>query len=414
MSKALTTQFALFAALALSSSAMALEVPKEGSFIVLLGNQGGSEPWGAELILNVEDAVAASVTLPDGSLVPLTAEGDGEFFAESDPEALLADLLDGTGVPGSDTWSISVVYPGSVTGTYSFQAQLQSSVMASDLPDPGLILSPPDGAFLTEGPASLIWNEPADAALADLVLARVEGFVPDAGFADVLDANTLDGSLVLNPGSNLESVAIPGPLAPGFYDAAVEYIRFLDPVDIGLSAISNLSGPAVDWVLPPEASGVAWPAGAPLVAGIGSAEHQFEILEVILLGDFDDSGDLTSADLEMLYDAVRFGTFDNAFDLDGSSFFDAGDIAFWLNLFGTTPGDANLDLNVDLIDLSTLATNFGGAATAYAQADFNADGVVDLIDLSTLATNFGFSGSVPEPASGLVLLGAGALLRRRG
>ncbi|WP_428389351.1 hypothetical protein [Mucisphaera sp.] len=78
------------------------------------------------------------------------------------------------------------------------------------------------------------------------------------------------------------------------------------------------------------------------------------------------------------------------------------------------PGDADLDGDVDLVDLSILASNFEEGGT-WTDANFNGDDVVDLIDLSLLATNFGTDlGMLPEP-SGAVLLGLGAagVLRRR-
>lgn len=48
-------------------------------------------------------------------------------------------------------------------------------------------------------------------------------------------------------------------------------------------------------------------------------------------------------------------------------------------------GDANGDNIVDLLDLSILASQWGGGGSS----DFNGDGVVDLLDLSTLASAWG-------------------------
>ncbi|MEM7682230.1 MAG: dockerin type I domain-containing protein [Planctomycetota bacterium] len=82
-------------------------------------------------------------------------------------------------------------------------------------------------------------------------------------------------------------------------------------------------------------------------------------------------------------------------------------------------GDANGDGSVDLLDFDVLAGNFGagpGFGGGISGGDFNGDGNVDLLDFDILAGNFGASspGSVPEPAS-VLLLTAGALVlgRRR-
>jgi len=84
----------------------------------------------------------------------------------------------------------------------------------------------------------------------------------------------------------------------------------------------------------------------------------------------------------------------------------------------TWRGDADLDGDVDLTDLSALAFNWGATAGAsWRDGDFDGDGDVDLTDLSSLAFNWDQTAAgapVPEPA-GLAFLAAGGLagLRRR-
>lgn len=84
----------------------------------------------------------------------------------------------------------------------------------------------------------------------------------------------------------------------------------------------------------------------------------------------------------------------------------------------TTPGDANRDGVVDLLDLDTLGANFGQSVGRFDDGDFNIDGTVDLLDLDILGANFAPSPSaVPEPSGVMlgfvVLCGISATLRGR-
>ncbi|MEQ9453597.1 MAG: PQQ-dependent sugar dehydrogenase [Phycisphaeraceae bacterium] len=89
-----------------------------------------------------------------------------------------------------------------------------------------------------------------------------------------------------------------------------------------------------------------------------------------------------------------------------------GKIRRIVDVIGLLEGDANRDGTVDLVDLSLLASSFGGAGD-WGSGDFNADAVVDLIDLSLLASQFGQSSNVPEPAGVAVLSAAWLMIRRR-
>ena len=78
-------------------------------------------------------------------------------------------------------------------------------------------------------------------------------------------------------------------------------------------------------------------------------------------------------------------------------------------------GDATLDWQVELADLSALALHFDTpAGMRWNHGDFDGDSAVTLADLSILAFNWGVgtAAPVPEPAT-LVLLATGALAIRR-
>lgn len=95
----------------------------------------------------------------------------------------------------------------------------------------------------------------------------------------------------------------------------------------------------------------------------------------------------------------------------------------WTVVDDAIVGDANMDGEVGLSDLSLLARNWQ-SGTYWGVGDVNWDQTVNLSDLSLLARNWGRSESdalapalstVPEPTTGLLLLTVGlpALLRRR-
>ena|SRR3989344_1305490 len=86
----------------------------------------------------------------------------------------------------------------------------------------------------------------------------------------------------------------------------------------------------------------------------------------------------------------------------------------------TYPGDANLNYQVTIGDVTILAENFGRFG-GWEQGDFTGDGLVSIGDLTILAENFGagnyssLSSSVPAPSTfvaGLTLLGLAGLSGR--
>jgi hypothetical protein len=90
----------------------------------------------------------------------------------------------------------------------------------------------------------------------------------------------------------------------------------------------------------------------------------------------------------------------------------------------TIDGDANLDGQVNVSDLTLVLNNLGMTTSLWTQGNFDGATTVDLTDLNEVLNNLGMSasgntagggaaGAVPEPASlGIVAVGGIALLRR--
>ena len=140
------------------------------------------------------------------------------------------------------------------------------------------------------------------------------------------------------------------------------------------------------------------------VFGLDNVELDFLSIST-LVGDFDGDDLLTAADIDLLSVAVQGNSTDTAFDLNEDGTIDSADRDFWIeDLFGTLPGDTDLNKSVDFRDFLTLAANFG-LEGGWADGEFTGDGVIQFPDFVRLAQNFGLSTeataqAIPEPTSG--------------
>jgi hypothetical protein len=103
------------------------------------------------------------------------------------------------------------------------------------------------------------------------------------------------------------------------------------------------------------------------------------------------------------------------FDLNDDDMITEADTLYFLTeRLGTSPGDANLDGQVDGADLNDFLANFG-LTGGWRQFDFDGDGAVDGSDFLTWERNLGAGGaaspatSVPEPSASLALVMASVL-----
>ena len=112
----------------------------------------------------------------------------------------------------------------------------------------------------------------------------------------------------------------------------------------------------------------------------------------------------------------------NILDLNTDQFINDVDRQLWLtHVAKTSPGDSDLDGDVDFVDFLGLANNFGQSPSSWSQGDFDGNNEANFLDFLALANNFGNESvadvaAVPEPSSTLLGLVAASLLlccRRR-
>ena len=133
-------------------------------------------------------------------------------------------------------------------------------------------------------------------------------------------------------------------------------------------------------------------------------------------GDFDQDETLTSADIDLLSQAIRRTIYDPRFDVNQDDVLDSTDHQSWVvDLKRTVAGDANLDGVFDTEDLVSVFVKgkyaVGDEPSGWAEGDWNGDWRFDSDDIVAAFVGGGFQPAslaahvVPEPtSSGLTLL----------
>ena len=152
--------------------------------------------------------------------------------------------------------------------------------------------------------------------------------------------------------------------------------------------------------------GEAYAGGGFENGGIGGV-WRYDLLEDAsgLPGDFDASGSVDLADLDLLCSGLAAGGSD--LDLTGDGAVNNDDLQAFLDLTSSLSGDADLSGSVDFADFLALSGNISQSGT-WSQGDFDCDGSVAFGDFLLLSNNFGqvaAVAAVPEPSSGLLAWG---------
>lgn len=115
-------------------------------------------------------------------------------------------------------------------------------------------------------------------------------------------------------------------------------------------------------------------------------------------GDFNGDDEVTTADIDLLFEAVGENSADTQFDLNEDGTVSTEDVDFLIgDLLRTLRGDTNLDGAVDFADFLVLSENFGKTVDGYANGDFDSDGMANFTDFLFLSGNFGKQPEVEEP-----------------
>ena len=107
-------------------------------------------------------------------------------------------------------------------------------------------------------------------------------------------------------------------------------------------------------------------------------------------GDLTGDRRVTSADIDVLFDAVRRGSNVTFYDLDENSVLDERDVAHLVQtILATNFGDANLDGVVNAADLNEVGIHWQSEnCKGWADGDFTGDGGVTAVDLNQVGINW--------------------------
>ena len=159
---------------------------------------------------------------------------------------------------------------------------------------------------------------------------------------------------------------------------------------------------------------------------VGLSEVRFVGAELGTLGDFNNDGQLTVDDINLLNAAIRAGGANSVFDVTTDGNVDEHDRDYWVNeLKRTWYGDANLDGVFDTTDFVEVfqAGQYEDGLdknSLWQTGDWNGDGEFDSGDFVTAFQGGGFEqgpraavAAVPEPSSCVLFLLGSAAIRRR-
>jgi hypothetical protein len=168
-----------------------------------------------------------------------------------------------------------------------------------------------------------------------------------------------------------------------FVDAANGDLRLASGNSLAVDAGTLLEAPQTDIL------GQSRPYGA--ATDVGAYEYQGD-----RRGDLNGDQQVNAVDIDLLYAALRLGTTDPQFDLDGNGLSDQRDTD-WLveQILGTVYGDANLDGHFDTADLIAVfqagkfEDQFDDNA-GWAEGDWDGDGDFGTGDLVLALQRGGF------------------------
>lgn len=133
-----------------------------------------------------------------------------------------------------------------------------------------------------------------------------------------------------------------------------------------------------------------------------------------LAADFNGSGAIDAADIDLLSAAIRIGTDDSVYDLDASGTVDQADLSQLIaSILNTGFGDANLDLEFnssDMVQVFQAGKYETGEDAGWLEGDWNGDGVFNSRDMVVAFTDGHYeigpreTAVLPEPSSTTLIM----------
>ncbi len=238
-------------------------------------------------------------------------------------------------------------------------------------------------------------------------------------------AAVISGSGTVNMGSNTLTLGSGGAMSPG---ASVGQMKVIGGFSLAGGGQMQIEMVSDDGNAGTDHDLVTVTANATLTDGelvlnlpVPSKTFQPATLNATILTAASVTGSFSVVSLDAGMDPLVAAQY----DVSGLATYPGG--AVTLVGTGTTwtahKGDADLNDEVDVLDLAKLANNFGrkDAGVNWVSADFDLNGEVDVLDLAAIANAFGWKvtggeggAPVPEPMTLAVLaLGGAVLIRRR-